>query len=81
MAEFFIARKHRRGGVGTAVARQVLSLYPGCWEVAVARRNLGALPFWRLAIQGHPKVVGVEELDLSTETWNGPLFRFRIIRD
>jgi predicted acetyltransferase len=78
MAEFFIVRKHRRGGIGTAAARQIFSLYPGRWEVAVARRNLGALPFWRQAISGHPNATDTEELDLATESWNGPLFRFRV---
>jgi predicted acetyltransferase len=78
MAEFFIVRKHRRGGVGTAAARQVISLYPGQWEVAVARRNVAALPFWRQAISGHPQAADIVELDLDSATWNGPLFRFRI---
>jgi predicted acetyltransferase len=79
MAEFFIVRKHRRGGVGTAAARKIFSLHPGRWEVAVARRNLAALPFWRQAITGHAAVVDVEELNLSTGAWNGPLFRFRVV--
>ncbi len=76
MAEFFIVRKHRRGGVGTAAARRVFSLYPGAWEVAVARKNLGALAFWRQAIGGHPRVRDVKVVDLTTAAWNGPLFRF-----
>ncbi len=79
MAEFFIVRKHRRGGVGTAAARQVFSLYPGDWEVAVARKNLGALSFWRQAIGGHAQVRDVEELDLTTAAWNGPVFRFDVV--
>ena len=78
MAEFFIVRKHRRGGVGTAAARQVFSLYPGRWEVAVARKNIAALGFWRQAIGGHLHVREVEELDLATPAWNGPLFRFAV---
>lgn len=76
MAEFFIVRKHRRGGTGTAAASQVFSLYPGDWEVAVARKNIGALAFWRQAIGGHPQVRDIEEHDLATAAWNGPLFRF-----
>lgn len=80
MAEFFIVRKHRRGGAGTAAARQVFSLYPGDWEVAVARKNLGALPFWRQAIDGHPQIRDVHEQDLATPAWNGPLFRFVVAR-
>jgi predicted acetyltransferase len=76
MAEFFIVRKHRRDGAGTASARQVFSLYPGAWEVAVARKNFGALAFWRQAIGGHPRVRDVAEHDLATAAWNGALFRF-----
>ncbi len=79
VAEFFIARKHRRGGVGTAAARTIYSRYPGAWETAVARRNTGAQAFWRQAITGHPKATEIEELDLTTDAWNGPLFRFRIL--
>jgi predicted acetyltransferase len=78
MAEFFIARKHRRGGAGTAAARAIFSLYPGVWEAAVARRNRGALAFWRRAIGGHPGVSDVEETDYATKDWNGPILRFRI---
>jgi len=80
MAEFFIVRKHRRGGAGTAAARQVFGLYPGAWEVAVARKNVGALAFWRQAIGGHAQVRDVEELDLTTAAWNGPIFRFDVAR-
>ena len=41
MAEFFVARKHRRRGVATEAVRQILARYPGRWEVAVAERNRG----------------------------------------
>lgn len=80
MAEFFIARKHRRGGLGTLAARTIFSRYPGLWEVAVARANTPALSFWRSAIAGHPEVTAIEEMDLNTKAWNGPLFRFRVTR-
>ncbi len=52
------------------------ALFPGDWEVAVARKNLGALSFWRQAIGSHPQVRDVHEQDLTTPAWNGPLFRF-----
>ncbi|HEY2179824.1 MAG TPA: GNAT family N-acetyltransferase [Caulobacteraceae bacterium] len=78
VAEFFIVRKHRRGGVGAAAARAIFSLYPGQWEAAVARRNEGALAFWRQAVAGHPSVGDLEELDLSDARWNGVILRFRI---
>jgi predicted acetyltransferase len=78
MAEFFIVRKHRRGGVGTAVAHTIFSRYPGQWEAAVARRNVGALGFWRNAIRQHSSARDVEESDVETAEWNGPILRFRI---
>lgn len=78
MAEFFVVRKHRRGGVGTAVAHTIFSRYPGQWEAAVARRNVGALGFWRNAIRQHSSARGIEENDVETAEWNGPILRFRI---
>lgn len=78
MAEFFIVRKHRRGGIGTAAAHAVFSRYPGQWETAVARRNTGALAFWRKAARQHPHAGEIEESDHSTASWNGPILRFRI---
>jgi predicted acetyltransferase len=78
MAEFFIARKYRRGGYGTAAAQGVFDRYPGQWEAAVARRNVGALAFWRRAIRDHPRVDDVHEADMATARWNGQIIRFRI---
>jgi predicted acetyltransferase len=78
VAEFFVARFHRRGGVGTAAARAIFSRYPGRWEAAIARRNVGALAFWRRAVSGHPQVRGLEEVDVSGAAWNGPVLCFRI---
>jgi len=76
VAEFFVVRKHRRGGVGFAAATQVIRARPGLWEMAVARKNTDALPFWRRvasAIAGP----SVEELDCDDALWNGWILRFR----
>lgn len=78
MAEFFVARKHRRGGVGLAAAQAIFSRHPGRWEAAVARRNLAALAFWRRAVGSHPQADEVEEIDLHDTAWNGVVLRFRI---
>ena len=78
MAEFFIVRKHRRGGAGTTAARTLFSRDPGQWEAAVARKNLGALAFWRQAASGHPGLIDLDETDHETPAWNGPILRFRI---
>jgi len=76
VAEFFVVRKHRRAGVGFAAAMQTVRARPGQWEMAVARRNAAALPFWRRvasAIAGS----AVEEIDRDDELWDGPIVRFR----
>jgi predicted acetyltransferase len=78
MGEFFIARRYRRSGLGTLAARTIFSRYPGQWEVAIARRNTSALPFWRQVITHHPDSREIEEMDVTSPAWNGPLFRFRI---
>jgi predicted acetyltransferase len=81
MAEFFITRGHRRGGTGTAAAQAIFARRPGRWEVAVARRNTPALPFWRRAIEGFDRAVDIDETDQNDARWNGTLFRFRVLAD
>jgi predicted acetyltransferase len=78
MAEFFVLRKHRRTGAGTAAAQAIFTRYPGMWEAAIARRNVAALAFWRRAIGEHPLSQQIEEIDISRADWNGPVLRFRI---
>jgi predicted acetyltransferase len=77
VAEFWIARKHRRFGVGLAAAVKILGHRPGQWEMAVARANTAALPFWRRVAA---EVAGprVEEVDRNNDLWNGPIVRCRV---
>jgi predicted acetyltransferase len=77
VAEFFIARKHRRFGVGLAAAVKILGHRPGQWEMAVARRNPGALPFWR-RVAAEVAGPAVEEIDRDNALWNGPIVRCRV---
>lgn len=77
VAEFFVVRKHRRGGVGRAAARQAIGPRPGQWELAVARKNTGALPFWR-AVTAELASGPIEAIDRDDELWNGPILRFRV---
>ena len=76
VAEFFVVRKHRRGGVGRAAARAVMAPRPGQWELAVARANTGALAFWRGVARSFSDQI--EELDQADEAWNGAILRFRV---
>lgn len=73
MAEFFVVRKHRRGGVGLTAAQQIFAAHRGAWEVAVAARNVGAHRFWARALTPFAP----EETVFDTEAWRGPIFRFR----
>ena len=75
MAEFFVARKHRGQGAGRAAARALIAAEPGSWEIAVARANTGALAFWR-KVAGACAAGPVEELDVASPDWNGPVLRF-----
>ena len=77
MAEFFVARKHRRRGVATEAVRQILARYPGDWEVAVAERNLAAKTFWPRAIAAAPNVDHLVRLEGDGEHWRGPIWSFR----
>lgn len=76
MGEFFVLRKHRRGGTGTVAAQALFALHPGAWEVAVARRNVPALPFWRGAIESYEQARDIEMIDVDDAGWTGPIFRF-----
>lgn len=76
MAEFFVARKHRRHGVGRDAARRIFALYPGRWEVAVAQRNAAAQVFWPRAIGGAPNVSDLTCLDGDGERWGGQIWTF-----
>ena len=79
MAEFFVLRKHRRAGIGTAAMHAILDRYPGLWETAIVRANSAALGFWRKAISTHPRVRDLEEHDLNSSAWDGPVLCYRVI--
>ena len=77
IAEFFVARKHRRSRVGQTAAKAVIEARPGLWELAVARRNLGAQHFWR-KVAAELAQGEVEELDRDDDRWDGLILRFRV---
>lgn len=78
IAEFFVTRKYRRSGVGTHFAHAVLERRPGIWEAAIARRNIGALAFWRAVVRICPRAGTAEEANIASPEWNGPVLRFVI---
>ena len=78
MAEFFVMRKHRRGGVASAAVRAILPRYPGRWELAIARRNTGARAFWPFAVAATPGVSDLTTLAGDGVAWTGPILRFTV---
>ena len=49
--DLFVLRRHRRHGVGRALARHLWSERPGEWLVRVLAANSPAVPFWRGAVR------------------------------
>ena len=76
MAEFFVARKHRRHGVAREAVRQILANYPGRWEVAVVARNVAAQSFWPRAIAAAPNVTDLVRHEGDGTHWTGPIWTF-----
>ncbi len=50
LLDFFIMRKYRGRGVGSAVARSIFDRFPSQWEVRAHMRNQAAQTFWRRVI-------------------------------
>jgi len=50
VAEFFILRKYRRAGAGTAAAELLFQRFKGHWRVAQNEENTQAQAFWRNVI-------------------------------
>jgi predicted acetyltransferase len=66
MAEFFIARRYRRRGIGAQVAREVWRRFPGAWEVRVMESNVAARGFWAAAVAaftGTPAEAAAREME------------------
>lgn len=75
MAEFFLMRQHRHGGLAASAAAQVFAMFPGRWEVAVVARNRRALSFWPRAIEA-AGVRDLEKLEGDGVHWTGPIWTF-----
>jgi predicted acetyltransferase len=53
MAEFFIARTHRRLGIGRAAVPIILDRFAGQWEITEYLRNPAAVSFWRRVVAAY----------------------------
>jgi predicted acetyltransferase len=50
MAEFFVAPRVRRHGLGARFAADVIGRFNGSWKMNVVKRNEEAIAFWRRTI-------------------------------
>lgn len=50
MDQFFVLKKYRAQGVGSAAAAEVFRLHPGKWQVGQMTGNLPAQAFWRRTV-------------------------------
>ena len=78
LEEFFVVRRHRRSGVGRAVAAHIWDANPGGWLVRVYQGNLPALPFWRGAIADYTRgEFGEEVRAVGDRSWSYFTFNTR----
>ena len=55
MAEFFVAKPHRRRGVGRSAVRLILNRFAGRWEIVEYSRNPNAVKFWRNVVSSYTR--------------------------
>ncbi|MFN8934905.1 MAG: GNAT family N-acetyltransferase [Pseudomonadota bacterium] len=77
MEQFFVLKRHRRCGLGFALAEHVLRSHPGLWEVGQMPANVAAQAFWRDVI-GRATGGRYEEVEVTEGWWRGVVQRFRI---
>jgi predicted acetyltransferase len=63
MAEFFVARVHRRRGIGARAVELIFDRFAGRWEIHEYLRNPGAVHFWRRVVAGYTRGRFVERID------------------
>lgn len=73
VAEFFIAREHRRNGAGTRAAHALWRRFSGLWQVRVLAANDAALHFWQKAIA---EFIGAAPRRSATEREGEPWHTF-----
>jgi predicted acetyltransferase len=73
VAEFFVMKKYRKLGVGTAAATEVFDRFPGVWRVAQVEANKPSKLFWKKVIatytNGHFQ-------EIREDKWDGPIHIF-----
>ncbi len=75
ISEFFVMKKYRRKGVGSAAATEVFRMFPGKWEVLQHPENKISMKFWENVIQELTRGQ-YRKLEAVTEEWDGQALIF-----
>lgn len=77
MEQFFVLKRHRRAGVGLALARHVFQSHPGAWEVGQMPANVAAQAFWRRVVA---RITDAQftEVEVTQGWWQGVVQQFDI---
>ena len=71
MAEFTIFPTYRRNHYALETANQILSMYPGNWEIKYNEKNTGAKKLWtKVTAPYDPKVYHLNEMETVFEFSN-----------
>lgn len=68
IAEFFIAKKYRRLGLGRLVAKDIFDMHQGKWEVYQIDNNKPAQLFWKRAIEEYTGGKFTERIEVGRRT-------------
>ena len=75
ISEFFVAKKYRREGVGSRMARLIFDRFPGRWEISQLPDHVASHLFWR-GIIGQYTQGQYEEKTLDLGDWQQPVQYF-----
>lgn len=70
VAEFYVLKKFRKGGVGKIAAKKSFAMFPGKWEVRQIVENPIAHIFWNKTISEYTDN-NFEEVTMDDENWRG----------
>jgi predicted acetyltransferase len=68
IAEFFIAKKYRRAGLGKLVAIDIFTMHKGQWEVYQIDNNKPSQQFWKKAIEEYTDGKYTERIEVGRKT-------------
>lgn len=79
IAEFFIMKKYKNQGIGTAIAHKIWCQFSGRWQVRVFAENEIACAFWLQAISkytSHPPTKTIQHLKTEDSSSDWIIYKF-----